>query len=135
MHGNGDEEWKRSRAETEGRATEMLLVREGESLGRSLEIRRLTTFFETEEISVKRLCRVSREPGVSARHIRVDALAATTIPQRQHFFHSNSSTLFASYTLHSCPPSSTTSSSSPSEALFASVRATRQSTDHDENAA
>lgn len=78
MHGNGDEEWKRSRAETE-----MLLVREGESRGRSLEIRRLTTFFEIEEISVKRLCRVSREPGVSARHIRVDALAATTIPQRQ----------------------------------------------------
>lgn len=89
MHGNGDEEWKaRSRAETERRATEMLLVREGKSRGRSLEIRRLTAFFETVEISVKRLCRVSREPGVSARHIRVDALAATTIPQRQHFFHS-----------------------------------------------
>lgn len=49
MHGNGDEEWKRSRAETERRATEALLVREGGSSGRSLEIRRLTTFFETEE--------------------------------------------------------------------------------------
>ena len=51
------------------------------------------------------LRRVSRESGVSSRHIRVDALAATTIPQCQHLFHSSPfpSPSATSYSLYFSP--------------------------------